>query len=668
MKTHRLCLGLFLSACLYATAAIPRAEWFRGLDLEASLAQASLVVVAQVSAVSETTIVAGGKGESSLTQYTFKPVRVLKGVFARPELILTNQDLGQNRGDGTNLERGDFRLLLLGRSSSGYMSCHHPSLAEQRLPQVRDAKDPLLDTVLVMLHAQSQHDRVKRLSLLLEPLKSAEGASAVVLLKAIERRSLLAAQFPSALPSVTRLLANNSPAIRQEAATALRLLIQNDYLDRAAFRSTALEAVAAGLARNDGDMGLRLEMLSATGEAGSHALRHEGVMKALTVQNKTYREEAERWSALGKMMAIDRANEVATALEGLPLDAPDYFQFQLGQSLARLAPARAAALIRSRAELKLLARIGAVIEIQIAGELPPAQAVPVLLELFAMPLGAQERDTFAQICQKLTKASPDARLIPTMSTLLDPARGTRWYAVQALQNINTLAAAKVMQANLRNETDLGRKLETAAFLGRHGMRDGYPYAIEHISESHVRDRAVVALAAIGEPKAVIELREILKTSNDLEWRAAAVRGLSALRDAETVKQLLVMAQDLKSPLAPQVLLALGDAGEAAALPVVRKGIVSRNQVLASAGARAAAKLLAAHKNDAVRDDLAVLLSDAEADAETRLEALEALAILKDARLDHVLPVIVREAALENGTLISRAEQLLRERKIVLKFQ
>lgn len=151
------------------------------------------MVVAQVTAVGESTIVAGGKSESVLTQYTFKPVRVLKGVFARTELILSNQDLGQNRGDGTELERGHFRLLLLGRSSTGYMNCNHPSLAEQRLPKLRDAKDPLLDTVLVMLQAQAQHDRVKRLTLLLDWLNTAEGASAVVLLKAIGRRGLLAA-------------------------------------------------------------------------------------------------------------------------------------------------------------------------------------------------------------------------------------------------------------------------------------------------------------------------------------------------------------------------------------------------------------------------------------------------------------------------------------------
>jgi hypothetical protein len=57
----------------------------------------------------------------------------------------------------------------------------------------------------------------------------------------------------------------------------------------------------------------------------------------------------------------------------------------------------------------------------------------------------------------------------------------RWVAVEALIKINTEDAAKALQAHLREEMNLSRKLELAEFLGRHGIRDGYPYAIEHMS-------------------------------------------------------------------------------------------------------------------------------------------------------------------------------------------
>ncbi len=36
----------------------------------------------------------------------------------------------------------------------------------------------------------------------------------------------------------------------------------------------------------------------------------------------------------------------------------------------------------------------------------------------------------------------------------------------------------------------------AEFLGRHGIHDGYPYAIEHMAEPELLDQAIAALAAI----------------------------------------------------------------------------------------------------------------------------------------------------------------------------
>ena len=68
--------------------------------------------------------------------------------------------------------------------------------------------------------------------------------------------------------------------------------------------------------------------------------------------------------------------------------------------------------------------------------------------------------------------------------------------------IDTDNAAKALQPHLVQETNLQRKIEIAEFLGRHGIRDGYPYAIEHMSEPYLREEAILALAAIREPRAV----------------------------------------------------------------------------------------------------------------------------------------------------------------------
>jgi hypothetical protein len=55
-------------------------------------------------------------------------------------------------------------------------------------------------------------------------------------------------------------------------------------------------------------------------------------------------------------------------------------------------------------------------------------------------------------------------------------------------------AASVLWPHLGEEVDLLRKLQLAGFLGRHGFRGGYPYAIEHMSAPQLQDAAIEARA------------------------------------------------------------------------------------------------------------------------------------------------------------------------------
>ena len=98
-------------------------------------------------------------------------------------------------------------------------------------------------------------------------------------------------------------------------------------------------------------------------------------------------------------------------------------------------------------------------------------------------------------------------------------------------------------------------------------------------------------------------------------------------------------QDLKRPLAPYALVALGDLGEVKALPKVREGLSSRNDRTVLASIRAASRLLAAAdgRSDDIRDQLAALLTDGDAAQELRVAALEALVKLKDKRLNRACP-------------------------------
>src|SRR5437879_2918884 len=215
--------------------------------------------------------------------------------------------------------------------------------------------------------------------------------------------------------------------------------------------------------------------------------------------------------------------------------------------------------------------------------------------------------------------------------------------------------------------DLSRKLELAEFLGRHGIRDGYPYAIEHMSEPFLREQAISALAAIREPRAVQELRKIFETSNDVGWNSAAIRGLGRMGAVELTPQFLEIARNAKNQLAPSAIIALGDLHEAKALNIVRAGFASRDMEIVTASARASGSLLslATVKADDVRDQLASLLVDPGSPDKARDAALESLLALNDSRLDGALAQAVRDGRLEGGNFLGKIENLLRERKVRL---
>lgn len=233
--------------------------------------------------------------------------------------------------------------------------------------------------------------------------------------------------------------------------------------------------------------------------------------------------------------------------------------------------------------------------------------------------------------------------------------------------IDTPRAAEVLRPHLREEANLSQKLRLAEFLGKHGIRDGYPYAVEHLSESYLTEQAIAALVAIREPNAVARLKTILESSNDLAWRSAAVRALGALKAADQGAQFFEWASDLKNPLAPAALIALADLGDLRIAGKVREGLASRNDGIVAASATAAGKLLAtgAPGTADLGDLLANLLADPQADQSPRVAALEALFTAKDPRLDRALAAAERDAKLENSTLLTRVETLLSERKIVV---
>ncbi|MBZ5552758.1 MAG: HEAT repeat domain-containing protein [Acidobacteriia bacterium] len=641
-------------------------EWFRGLDLESALGQASLVMVGRVAHVSETKIIMGGKGERSLLQFKFEPVRVLKGVFSRKSLSLTSDDLGVQRfGDASPIEAGQLRLLMLGRSMQGFAIVHDSPSLEQAIPLLQDQNDGLLGTVRILLAVNATTDRASKDALLLEGLRTQKGAPAIPLLVALKRRSLLAAQTPGTIAAVAPHLNDSSPAVREAAANTLHDLFEADYLDQPVLRGDAVNALAVSLEKSDADVAARVAAFEAMGTAGPGALENRSARAQFDLNRPlTFAEQGARLRAMGQLKMGGQEAAVMALLRQMPLDAPPAVQYGAEWTMARLKPSEGIREIVLRIERKFESGLPVVTDLDVLSDLPSADATPALLEVSKLPLDHAEQNEFASACRKIA----DGRLVAPLARLLVPNQWDIWWqASEALIRIDTDEAAKAFEPHLGQETNLLRKLEMAEFLGRHGIRDGYPYALEHMSEPDLREQAVSALGAIREPRAVGELRRILETSNDVAWNIAAVRALGRLGTVDLTPRLLELARNEKSPLAPSALIALGDLHEPRVLELVRAGLSSRNMEVLTASARAAGNLAALPGVSAedIRDQLASLLADPGAPQEARIAALDSLEALNDRRLDGALARAVRDAGLEESSLLLKIEKLLRERKVKL---
>ena len=459
-----------------------------------------------------------------------------------------------------------------------------------------------------------------------------------------------------------------SPAVREVAARTIELVMDADPLAKSNSRPEIAKAILASLETAGPEVASRVALIDALGSVGEPARREPAALTWLKANREvpTLAETAARLRALARLGAVEQKDDIARIFKALALDAPADLQYAAGQALGRLDPPAAVALISSRLASKHAAGLRVALEIDLLGRLPRQIAAPELLKAWNRQLGPQESLAFASACARMA----DPRFIPAVSTLLDPRQWqVRAYAVEALTKIDTDEAASALWPHLDEEPDLSRKLKLIAFLGRHGFREGYAQALEHLSQMNLREEAVEAIAAIAEPKAIPELRRIWQTSNDLAWNAAAIRALARLGQADIAPRLLEMARMPGEPLAPSALIGLGDLGSSEAIPIVRDALSSRSDELVIAAARAAAKLLARPgiSSDQVRDRLASLLADADASPAVRQAALDALTALHDTRLTKALEAAARDANLEGSPLLEQVEHLLATRTETLKI-
>ncbi len=659
-------------SCVIGFPAADAKETFTiGLDLENAASHADLIVAARVSEVTELKTVHGGKAVEVTQQFRFQPIRVLKGVFARPELLLTDQDLGQYRSNDEFLviEKGQIRLLFLGRSDRGYINANQVNSLDRSLPLLAGMEDPLLKSVETLLELSHETNRFQRVKLLVKGLERTEGRGAVALLNALARRSVVGAQTPGGIDAPLRFLDSKDDVLREAAARTVGELLEDDYLQQEEPRARARDALASALLdRHVNHLASRVAIIDALGSVGKLALVSDRARKCLDLAGLSSKtaiaERAAVIRAIGKTGDARQVERLIAFYNDLPLDAPDALESAATFALDKIGAVDVSTSLLGRFGGKHQAGLEARPEIDLTARLPEGKAEAALLEVGKANLTEGEWASFASACRQ----KPKPTYVTMLEKLIDPRRpAVRWIAVEALLAIDNERAALALRPHLAEEWDLNRKLRIAEFLGKFGFHDGYPYAIEHLSEGYLTEQAAAAIAAIKDSAAVDELKNILAKSNDLAWNTGAIRALGKLGGAGLRAKFLELAKDPHNPLSKPALLALADMQEKDAVPIVKERLSARDQETVATAALAAGTLLLGTnvQADGVRDELASLLADPEANSMVRYAALDALEKLNDARLEGALRAAAADARIEHQPLLERVETTLAARKFDL---
>lgn len=671
-------VAMLAGAFMLAPPAHGKSPWISDYDLEPSLRSAALVVAVRVESVSPVQVVYSGKGTQTIYQYTFTPIRVLKGVYSRPELLMTSTDLQPYNYafDPTDIRSGQQRLLILGRSNVGYYGIRSGSTADELFPPVSGPTDALLSASEALLAQQELHDRLEIVSRLARDLRGAEGRGAVALLAALDRRSDIAARHTPAFQAVAHQVAANEAFVREAAANVLGNLLDADYLNNQPARESSVAALVASLEKPTTLLKARVAAVRALASATDAVRANEDAVRLvkLDAQYDTLVELSARLDVHGRLhedQAGAATKTVSDLLAKLPLDVPQYLQRSAAEALARIASANVATdQLLDRLRRKKSLGLEGTAEIEAFDRILPKAAEPWAIQraLLGSALTPSEQVAFVRACED----HPSPELVSALSTMLDPRQQVlRRMATALLLEVDTKDAARALQPHLAEETDLDYKLKVAAFLGRHGFDDGYPYALEHMSDQRYLEAAVVAIAAIRKADSADQLLDIYRNSNDPDWKQAAVRALGLLGHEPFKDELRMLTRDLSHPLAPPALQARADLGDTQVLGLLPAALTSRNEAVVIAAARAAATLLPQQVNEQtqaaadIRRALAAFASDPEAALAVRQYALEALTAAEDAQLDRILVAMARDSRLEQTELLDRVRELMRERKVAV---
>src|SRR5207253_11161365 len=131
----------------------------------------------------------------------------------------------------------------------------------------------------------------------------------------------------------------------------------------------------------------RVAACEADGAAAPQAVENKAVIAQLELDpTATFAEQGARLHAIGDLKVPGQSGAVLTLLKQVPLDAPPEIQYGAEWAAARLDPSEGVKGVTLRIRKKYVAGLPVVTEINLLGDLPPAEAAPALVDAAQLTL------------------------------------------------------------------------------------------------------------------------------------------------------------------------------------------------------------------------------------------------------------------------------------------
>ena len=505
---------------------------FENWNLEPSVQQAQLIIVARVANISEVTIVEGAKTDKTFREYRFTPVRILKGLFQRDELAMTAGDLGLPPGAAAldpHLKEGEYRLLILvqqagnpfggGLRSFGCVTTA-PGVTTfaQRVPLLSGPEDPLVGVVETLIDVTDSRSRRERTNLLIERLMNTDGIAVVPLLTSLQTRADWAAadrRLYGPLPpyadasspkrGIEYLLYNNEKrkAIRSEAVELLRQMLATGIVsdDPEALKSMA-DALRSVLKSDETHTAVRVAAIEALGYLFARG------------------DEIDR-------LAGSLAKQLTDAAFGEPTAAATYAErTAVATALSRTAsPEEVASVVevvnaKTKAAANISQREGA-----ISGAV---EAVTEALEALPLDAPTERESVHIRAAIRLDPSGTEETVLSRLEQSI--------IARQSLQaEINALGRLRgeksvplLLKAANKLHTSAEDRLHIAHAFGRLGNDQAVPVLADWLREGNdqLKDAALTALEMIDSNPAAQAVRPLLDSESSLVFKLRIARLLA----------------------------------------------------------------------------------------------------------------------------------------------